>query len=92
MLPVSPYEVKRMADMRVEEALRRAEHHRLLRGAGRGRLGGVLRQVCRPLRQVGRLLVALGRRLQQLGLPQPALLEGQRTSVGSDTGGWGLAR
>lgn len=33
MLPVSPYNVKRIVDRRVEEALRRAHHQRLLREA-----------------------------------------------------------
>lgn len=59
---------KRIADMRVEEALRWAETHRLLREAGIDQRGWLSRQACWLLGQLGHLLVALGRRLERYGL------------------------
>ena len=65
--------VKRVAEMRVEDALHRAEVRRLLCEAGIDDRGWITRQGCWLLCQVGHGLVALGHRLEQYasasGLP-----------------------
>jgi hypothetical protein len=77
MLPVNPYDLKRIADMRVEEAMGRMHHRRLLREVATNQRGWVPRQIVLLLRRSGRLLVAAGRRLQQIGSRQNAPIEGQ---------------
>lgn len=77
MFPMSPYDVKRIADVRAEEALRRMHHRRLVRQATMNQRGWLMRQVAPLLRRSGRLLVAAGRRLQDIGSPQKSPIEGQ---------------
>jgi hypothetical protein len=68
MFPMmNPYNFKRIADMRAEEAVRRMRHRRLVREATADGQGWGVRQIALLLRQSGRLLVAAGRRLQQMG-------------------------
>jgi hypothetical protein len=80
MLYVDDYLAKHIADMRVEEALRRLETRHLLIQAGIDPRGWVSRQSRRVLCHLGRLLVALGRRLEGYGLPSTVSLEGQLSS------------
>jgi len=70
---------QRLMEMRVEEALRAAELHRLLREAGIQRQGWLSRPGCWLLYQLGRLLVALGQRLQKRFQVPPLSLREQVT-------------
>ena len=75
MVQGNDYAVKSLMDTMVEERLREAEARRLLRLAGLGRRGWLLRQGRRLLYQVGRVLVILGQRLQQWDASRSASLE-----------------
>ncbi|MGD8997442.1 MAG: hypothetical protein PVH80_04990 [Anaerolineae bacterium] len=77
MFPVNLYEIKAIGDMRAEEAVRRAQHQRLLREMAKNERGWLTRQIALLLRWAGYLLVAAGRRLQQIGSAQNAPIEGQ---------------
>jgi hypothetical protein len=76
-LNVNHYLAVRLADMRAEEALHRAEIRRLIREAGIVDRGWWSRQRCWLLCQLGRLLVAVGRRLKQYGAAGALSLEGK---------------
>jgi hypothetical protein len=80
MVPLSPYDAKRIADMRAEEAMRRMRHRRLVREATANQGGWMVQRIAPLLRRLGRLLVAAGRRLQNLGSPRNAPIEGQATA------------
>ena len=62
-----PELLKRMSDLRRQEAMRRAEHWRLVRLATGSRPGWLSRQGCWLLCQLGRTMVGLGRRLEGYG-------------------------
>ncbi len=77
MLPISPYDAKRIADMRVEEAMRRMRHQRLVREATANQRGWLARRIAALLGRCGSLLVAAGRRVQQIGAPPKVSVEAQ---------------
>lgn len=77
MLPISPYDVKRIADMRAEEAVRRMRRRRLVREATANQRGWLAQRVAPLLGRSGCLLVAAGCRLQQIGAPPKAPVEAQ---------------
>jgi hypothetical protein len=56
---------RQLMEMRVDEALRKAERERWLREAGVHRTGRLSRRYCWLLCQLGRLLVSLGKSLQR---------------------------
>jgi hypothetical protein len=62
---------------RHQEALRRAEKHRLLRHVRPVRRRRLCPNARRVTHALGHLLVLLGQQLQQLGQPHTILLEGQ---------------
>jgi hypothetical protein len=74
---MSPYDAKKVADMRAEEAVRRMHYRRLVREATANQEGWAVRQIAPLLRRSGELLVAAGRRLQQVGARQKSPIEGQ---------------
>lgn len=61
-----------MMALRVREARRRAEYHRLCQ-AGVERRWLLSQQGCRLVQQLGRQLVMVGERLEGYGLPQPSI-------------------
>jgi hypothetical protein len=71
-----------LKDMRIKEAQRWAESHRLLRQADLVRQAWLFRQRCWLFCQLGHWLVALGRRLERYGLPPTSPLESEVRSAG----------
>jgi len=69
MWPGSPYDVKRVVDVRQQEAERRIQQASLLREAAEGRRRWVPQPLCPALCWLGRLLSALGGQLHELGAP-----------------------
>jgi hypothetical protein len=76
-LDVNHYLAVRLTEMRIEEALHRAEVRRLIREAGIVDRGWWSRQRYWLLCQLGQMLVAVGRRLKQYGAAGTLPLEGK---------------
>lgn len=64
MLPISPYDVKRMVDRRAEEAIRRRDQQRLLQEARTAQRGSAPPLSDGMLGWLGRLVAWLGSRRQ----------------------------
>jgi hypothetical protein len=79
MISLNYYLALRLAEMRVEDAIREAEVHRLMREAKTDPPGWLFQLAYWLLCQLGRLLVAMGCRLHKIGSPQTIPLTGKRT-------------
>jgi hypothetical protein len=80
VLHPDPWLIEKVSDIRIHEALRDAETHRLLHQARRVPDGWPWRQVDRLGRQLGYLLVDLGVGLIQRALYQPFPAAGQTST------------